>query len=77
MTFPLPVIGITMGDAAGIGPEIIIKSFGHADLYRHCRPLVIGDAARLREAAEIVDSELEISAINNPSEALNRGRERG
>src|SRR5438105_4747516 len=69
MTFPLPVIGITMGDAAGIGPEIIIKSFGHADLYRHCRPLVIGDAGRLREGGEIVDSELEVSAINNPSEA--------
>src|SRR5690348_17165932 len=69
MTFPLPVIGITMGDAAGIGPEIIVKSLGHSGLYHRCRPLVIGDAGRLREAGEIVDSELEISAINTPSEA--------
>jgi 4-phospho-D-threonate 3-dehydrogenase / 4-phospho-D-erythronate 3-dehydrogenase len=69
MTFPLPVIGITMGDAAGIGPEIIMKSLGHSDLYHRCRPLVIGDAGRLRDAGEIVDCELEISAINSPSEA--------
>src|ERR1700740_1556217 len=65
----LPIIGITMGDAAGIGPEIIIKSLSHSDLYDRCRPLVIGDAGRLREAGRIVDSGLEVSAINNPSDA--------
>ena len=42
-----PVIAITMGDAAGVGPEIIVKALAHADLYDRCRPLVIGDAARL------------------------------
>src|SRR5438132_3320002 len=65
----LPVIGITMGDAAGIGPEIIIKSLGHSDLYDRCRPLVIGDAGRLREAGRILESKLEVIAINNPSDA--------
>jgi len=58
-----------MGDAAGIGPEIIIKSLGHPDLYDRCRPLVIGDARRLREAGRIVNSKLEVNAINHPSEA--------
>jgi 4-hydroxythreonine-4-phosphate dehydrogenase len=65
----LPIIGITMGDAAGIGPEIIMKSLGHSDLYDRCRPLVIGDAGRLREAGRIVNSKLEVSAINDPSDA--------
>jgi 4-hydroxythreonine-4-phosphate dehydrogenase len=65
----LPTIGITMGDAAGVGPEIIIKSLGHSDLYNRCRPLVVGDAGRLREAGRIVDSKLEVNAINNPSDA--------
>src|SRR6516162_7059898 len=65
----LPIIGITMGDAAGIGPEIIIKSLGHSDLYHRCRPLVIGDADRLREAGCLVDSKLEVSAINDPDDA--------
>ncbi len=65
----LPIIGITMGDAAGIGPEIIIKSLGHVDLYERCRPLVIGDAGRLHEAGRIVDSTLEVNAIDRPDDA--------
>jgi 4-phospho-D-threonate 3-dehydrogenase / 4-phospho-D-erythronate 3-dehydrogenase len=41
-----PILGITMGDAAGIGPEIILKSFHrHGELFDLCRPLVIGSAA--------------------------------
>lgn len=40
-----PILGITMGDAAGIGPEIILKSFQrHKELFDLCRPLVIGSA---------------------------------
>ena len=65
----LPAIGITMGDASGIGPEVIMKSLGHADLYGWCRPLVIGDAGRLREAARIVDSKVTVSAIETLSQA--------
>jgi 4-phospho-D-threonate 3-dehydrogenase / 4-phospho-D-erythronate 3-dehydrogenase len=65
----LPIIGITMGDAAGIGPEIIIKGLGHAELYDRCRPLIIGDAGRLREAGRIVNSRLEVNAIDHPAEA--------
>ena len=45
-----PRIAITMGDAAGVGPEIIMKALAHADLYDRCRPLVVGDAARLGQA---------------------------
>ena len=65
----LPIIAITMGDAAGIGPEIIVKALGHADLFARCRPLVIGDAGRLRLAAEVVGSALSIHAIADVSEA--------
>ena len=64
-----PIIGITMGDAAGIGPEIIIKSLGHLELYDRCRPLIIGDAGRLREAGRIVNSRLQINALENPAHA--------
>src|SRR6476646_8818341 len=60
-----PTIGITMGDPSGIGPEIIMKSLAQADLYTRCRPLVIGDAGRLREAERIVLSRLEVNAIDN------------
>ena len=65
----LPAIAITMGDAAGVGPEIIMKSLAHADLYERCRPLVIGDAARLEEAGKIVGSKLRVRAITAAEDA--------
>lgn len=43
-----PVIGITMGDPAGIGPEIIVKALSGPEIYKVCRPVVIGDAAVIK-----------------------------
>ena len=40
-----PTIGITMGDPAGIGPEIVAKALSDGAVYAKSRPLVIGDAA--------------------------------
>ena len=45
-----PVIGITMGDPASIGPEITLKAFAKEGLYSRCKPLVIGDVAVLEQA---------------------------
>jgi len=39
-----PLLAVTMGDAAGIGPEIIVKALARLDVLAACRPLVIGDA---------------------------------
>ena len=50
-----PIIGITMGDPAGVGAEVTVKSFDRDELHDRCRALVFGDAVRLREACEIVD----------------------
>ncbi len=52
----LPTIGITMGDAAGIGPEIIAKTLADPSWYEKCRPIVIGGAAIMRRAMELVGS---------------------
>ena len=67
-----PVIAITMGDAAGVGPEIIMKSLAHADLYERCRPLVIGDTARLQAAGKILNSRLEVHALDDAEDARYR-----
>jgi 4-hydroxythreonine-4-phosphate dehydrogenase len=64
-----PVIALTMGDAAGIGPEIIMKSLAHAPLYSTCRPLVIGDADRLRRAGQIAGVALAVTAASDPNDA--------
>jgi 4-phospho-D-threonate 3-dehydrogenase / 4-phospho-D-erythronate 3-dehydrogenase len=58
-----PTIAMTMGDAAGIGPEIIMKSLAHADLYDLCKPLVIGDALRLQKAGRIIGKELVVRSL--------------
>ena len=65
----LPIIGITMGDATGVGPEIIVKSLTHDVVYQQCRPLVIGDAGRLELANEIVKGTASIRRIKEASEA--------
>ena len=64
-----PVIGITMGDAAGIGPEVIVKALARPDLFEQCRPLVIGDARRLGEAARIVGAPVEVAAVDSVRQA--------
>jgi 4-hydroxythreonine-4-phosphate dehydrogenase len=58
-----PIIAMTMGDAAGVGPEVIMKSLAHAELHVQCRPLVIGDAERLRQAGRIVGSFLKVRSL--------------
>jgi 4-hydroxythreonine-4-phosphate dehydrogenase len=61
-----PIIAITMGDPAGVGPEIIMKSLSHPGVHEVCRPLVIGDAERLRTAGNIVGTQLEICSVPEP-----------
>ncbi|BDE06312.1 4-hydroxythreonine-4-phosphate dehydrogenase [Vulcanimicrobium alpinum] len=60
-----PTIGITMGDAAGVGPEIIAKALGHRAYYAACRPLVIGDASILQRAMTIVGSTQTLRAVTD------------
>jgi len=63
----LPVIAVTMGDPAGIGPEVALKALGHRPLWRQCRPVLIGwhgllarvaKQLRLRLPATIIDTGL-------------------
>lgn len=46
-----PLLAVTLGDPAGIGPEIVLKALAHADVFDRCRPLVIGDRRLLARAA--------------------------
>lgn len=65
-----PVIGITLGDATGVGPEIIVKALAHERVHAMCKPLVIGDAKRLESANRIVGGSMRVHAIQHPREAL-------
>lgn len=66
-----PIVGITMGDPAGNGPEITIKALAHADLYGRCSPIVVGDAAILEQAARFVGRpDMKIHRCEKVSDAL-------
>ena len=60
-----PLIGITMGDPAGIGPEIAAKALNRQEIYRICRPLVVGDARVMQEACRIAGVNLGVNPIKN------------
>ncbi|MBN3724775.1 4-hydroxythreonine-4-phosphate dehydrogenase PdxA [Burkholderia sp. Ac-20379] len=53
-------IAVTMGDAAGIGPEIVVKTFANASFMAEHPSFAIGDAGVLRRAAAALDLPLEI-----------------
>jgi 4-hydroxythreonine-4-phosphate dehydrogenase len=56
-----PTVAVTMGDPAGIGPEVIVAAY--PDLLADARPVVVGDADVLRRAVEVVDRDLAIAAV--------------
>ncbi|MFP7477031.1 4-hydroxythreonine-4-phosphate dehydrogenase PdxA [Terribacillus saccharophilus] len=62
------IIAIPMGDPAGIGPEITMKSLTKQEIYDVCKPLVIGDTAVIKKAIEIVEANLEVNEVSSPTE---------
>ncbi len=63
-----PRVAITMGDPAGVGPEIIIKMFQDRSIFDFSCPLVIGDAIFLKKVALKLASDLSITPISSPEE---------
>ena len=60
-----PVLGITMGDATGCGPEIIVKSLMEKQFYDISRPVVIGDAKIMERAIKIVGASTQIRKVTS------------
>lgn len=63
-----PILGITMGDATGVGPEIIVKSLLDHELYQIARPIVVGDKKIMERAVKIVGKDIKCRTIAHPSE---------
>ena len=66
-----PVLGITMGDPAGNGPELSAKVLAKEEVYQKCRPILIGDAVCLEKALKITGNaeKLTINPVKNVEEA--------
>ncbi len=66
-----PILGITMGDAAGIGPEIILKSFRrHPELFSLCRPLVLGSAEVMQFYDERLGTGMPMHVVSSSQDAV-------
>lgn len=64
-----PILAITMGDSAGVGPEIVAKALSSKKIYSLCRPLVIGDARILSRVIESLKSILKLRPVKAAAEA--------
>lgn len=58
-----PILAITMGDPAGVGPEIVVKALGSRRLWRACRPVVIGRRPALEAAARSLKSRIAFDPV--------------
>ena len=65
-----PIIGITMGDPVGIGPEIILKALAKRSVYETCRPLVLGDVAVMTATNQRLGIALRIRPVDAPEAGL-------
>jgi len=69
----LPILGITMGDPFGNGPEITVKALQNKKIYERCRPLVVGDQTSMNFAADVYNNltgaNVQIHVISCVSEA--------
>jgi 4-hydroxythreonine-4-phosphate dehydrogenase len=63
-----PVLGVTMGDPAGVGPEIIARACAESAVRSTSRPVVIGAASIMQEALRLVDSPLALHAVTDVGE---------
>ncbi|MGA6927669.1 MAG: 4-hydroxythreonine-4-phosphate dehydrogenase PdxA [Desulfosarcina sp.] len=64
---PPPLLGITMGDPAGIGPEICAKALVDPSMFSVCRPIIIGDAAVMADALSFSNLNLAVNACRQVS----------
>lgn len=65
-----PIVGITMGDPASIGPEISLKAFQNKELYEKCNPLLVGDSSVLEKVMEVLpDRKLKLNKISDVKDA--------
>lgn len=62
-----PVIALTMGDPAGIGPEIAVSASLDAEVLDLCTPVVVGDADRLEQASKILKANARIRRVDPAS----------
>jgi 4-hydroxythreonine-4-phosphate dehydrogenase len=66
-----PILGITMGDPSGIGPEISVKALAQAKVYELCKPLIIGSAEIMKKAVAALNmTDISVRPVSSVNECL-------
>ncbi len=64
-----PLIGLTLGDPTGVGPEVVAKAMLHDSLHARLRPVAIGSASALERIIEICGLDLAVRTIGDVRQA--------
>ena len=69
-----PIVGISMGDPFGNGPEITVKALNDPEVYKTCRPLVVGDRSCMEYALAVSRKvngiDLKLNLVESPAQPL-------
>jgi 4-hydroxy-L-threonine phosphate dehydrogenase PdxA len=65
-----PIIAVTMGDPAGIGPELVVKVLSQGWVWDTCRPFVVGEPAVMTDICQVLGSTLQFRTMGSISEAV-------
>ena len=63
-----PLIAVTLGDPAGIGPEIVVKTIADKDLFAEANCIVLGDAKIVKQAIEVTGVDLKVNCVEEPAD---------
>ena len=63
-----PIIGLTVGDPAGIGPEIVIKALKEKEVHECIKPLIYADKTILKQTLDMLGISMDLHGINKPQE---------
>jgi 4-hydroxythreonine-4-phosphate dehydrogenase len=67
-----PIVGISVGDPGGIGPEVSVKALTHEEVFGLCRPILVSDARVIRDVLRFTGLKLEVREVVSPAEGLYR-----
>jgi 4-hydroxythreonine-4-phosphate dehydrogenase len=67
-----PLIGITMGDPSGIGPEVVAGALRQSSLYEGMRPFILGTVKDMRRSLDVVGADDRVVAIEDPTQAAGK-----
>lgn len=64
-----PLVAVTMGDPAGVGPEVIARAWSDPRVHACCRPLVVGHAEIMARAVKLIAAPLTVRHLDRPEDA--------